>query len=77
MKFPHLTHHLLPNTPRPYSQTHPVPQVTVGPVGPNQEVDISVEMCSPPEQGMFQGKWRMCNPGGNFFGGKDESLENV
>ena len=44
-------------------------QVSVGSVSPNHEVDISVEMCSPPNTGMFQGKWRMCNPGGNFFGG--------
>lgn len=43
-------------------------EVTVGQVSAGQEIDISVEMCSPPDQGMFQGKWRMCNPGGNFFG---------
>ena len=48
-------------------------QVSVGPVSPNAEVDISVEMCSPPDTGMFQGKWRMCNPGGNFFGGQTSS----
>lgn len=43
-------------------------QVAVGPVQPNKEIDISVEMCSPPNAGMYQGKWRMCNPSGNYFG---------
>lgn len=43
-------------------------QVLVGPVAPQREIDISVEMCSPPTTGMYQGKWRMCNPAGNFFG---------
>lgn len=43
-------------------------EVSVGQVMPNREVDISVEMCSPPDAGMYQGKWRMCNPSGNFFG---------
>jgi len=43
-------------------------QVTVGAVPPRGEVDISVEMQSPPTAGMFQGQWRMCNPFGHYFG---------
>ena len=63
---------------RPWTLTSlsqlPLSQVTVGQVSAGQEIDISVEMCSPPDQGMFQGKWRMCNPGGNFFGGLSRQL---
>ena len=44
-------------------------QVLVGAVPPRGEVDVSVEMQSPPTAGMFQGQWRMSNPVGNFFGG--------
>ncbi len=42
----------------------------VDPLIPGQTADVSVEMVSPGQTGMYQGQWRMSTPTGMFFGGK-------
>lgn len=43
-------------------------RVLVDPLDPYMSTDISVEMESPDEQGVYQAKWRMSTATGNFFG---------
>ncbi|XP_014671654.1 PREDICTED: uncharacterized protein C6orf106 homolog [Priapulus caudatus] len=40
----------------------------VGPLAPQQCADVSVEMVSPAQPGIYQGQWRMSSPTGMFFG---------
>ena len=44
-------------------------RVLVGPLLAKMSTDISIEMCSPAEQGTYMSKWRMTTSQGNFFGG--------
>lgn len=44
--------------------------VHVESLDPNQTTDVSVEMVSPQEPGIYQGQWRMSTLIGEFFGGK-------
>lgn len=43
-------------------------RVLVGPLDPYMSTDISVDMTSPSEPGIYQSKWRMSTATGNFFG---------
>ncbi|KAK4323865.1 hypothetical protein Pmani_005502 [Petrolisthes manimaculis] len=43
-------------------------QVSVSPLAAGQVADVSVEMVSPAETGLYSSKWRMTTPQGNFFG---------
>lgn len=45
-----------------------VDNVYVEALGPHQTTDVSVEMVSPQEPGMYQGQWRMTTKIGEFFG---------
>ena len=47
------------------------PQATVSAValGPGEFTDLSVEMSSPSQPGMYESKWRMATPYGSYFGG--------
>lgn len=40
----------------------------VGSLEAGEEADVSVEMTSPHETGIYQGQWRMCTALGTFFG---------
>ncbi|CAG0914950.1 unnamed protein product [Notodromas monacha] len=42
--------------------------VPIPPLEPLQATDISVDMTSPSEPGIFQGKWRMSTAQGDYFG---------
>lgn len=44
-------------------------QVSIYSLLPGHEADISVEMVSPMETGLYSSKWRMSTSQGNFFGG--------
>nr|CAG4645088.1 EOG090X0CQ9 [Leptodora kindtii] len=46
------------------------PQATVSAValGPGEFTDLSVEMSSPSQPGMYESKWRMATPYGSYFG---------
>lgn len=35
---------------------------------PGESRHITVDMISPPHPGVYQSKWRLCTPGGSFFG---------
>lgn len=41
---------------------------------PGQVMDISVEMVSPVQPGIYEGRWRMCTANRQFFGGKYQVL---
>lgn len=43
-------------------------------VGPNQEGDVSVEMMSPGEGGIYQSRWQLNTPSGVPFGGQFSSI---
>jgi len=43
--------------------------VPVMPLNPGETTDISVDMSSPIEPGMYESKWRMATSYGAFFGG--------
>ncbi|KAL7648486.1 UNVERIFIED_CONTAM: hypothetical protein RMT77_000392 [Armadillidium vulgare] len=43
-------------------------QVSINPLLPGHEAEISVEMISPMETGLYSSKWRLSTPQGNFFG---------
>jgi len=43
-------------------------RVIVGPLDPYLSADVSVEMTSPAQPGIYQAKWRMSTATGNFFG---------
>ena len=43
--------------------------VSIPTLNPGEVTDISVNMSSPPEPGMYESKWRMVNPSGSYFGG--------
>ena len=51
-------------------QLGPVNLVSVKPLDPGEYYDLSINMISPGEMGMYQGQWRMCNPAGQYFGGE-------
>ena len=38
---------------------------------PGDISDISIQMHSPKECGLYQGQWRMCTGTGMYFGGKE------
>ena len=42
--------------------------VPIPPLGAGQATDVSVDMKSPSEPGIFQGKWRMSTADGDYFG---------
>jgi hypothetical protein len=41
----------------------------VRPVGPGCTIDLSVDMVSPEQPGIYESKWRMSTPSGSYFGG--------
>ena len=43
--------------------------VPVTALNPGEITDISDEMSSPSEPGMYESKWRMATPNGSYFGG--------
>nr|CAG4645788.1 EOG090X0CQ9 [Lynceus sp. MCZ IZ 141354] len=43
-------------------------RITVPPLPPKQTTDVSVEMTSPSEPGIYECKWRMVTPNGSYFG---------
>lgn len=43
--------------------------VSVPALNAGEVTDISVNMNSPPDPGMYESKWRMVNPSGSYFGG--------
>lgn len=43
-------------------------RILVGPLDPYMATDISVDMTSPTQPGIYQSKWRMSTATGNFFG---------
>lgn len=45
-------------------------KLSINPLLPGHEIDISVEMVSPMQTGLYSSKWRMSTAQGNFFGGK-------
>lgn len=44
--------------------------VMVESLGPGACTDITVDMVSPVNTGVYQGEWRMCTASGLFFGGQ-------
>jgi hypothetical protein len=44
-------------------------RIPVRPVGPGCTVDLSVDMVSPEQPGIYESKWRMSTPSGSYFGG--------
>lgn len=44
-------------------------RIPVPPLSPSATAEVSVEMKSPSQPGMFQSKWRMITPTGSYFGG--------
>ncbi|XP_064107016.1 protein ILRUN-like [Macrobrachium nipponense] len=44
--------------------------VTVNSLAAGEVADISIEMVSPSQTGLYSSKWRMSTAQGNFFGGK-------
>ena len=45
-------------------------RIMVDSISPGQYTDISVNMVSPDQTGIYQSQWRMSTPTGLFFGGK-------
>lgn len=45
--------------------------VMVKSLDPQEISDVSVQMRSPTNPGMYQGQWRMCTATGLFYGGKN------
>jgi len=43
-------------------------EVIVRPIGPGEEIDISVDMISPSKPGKYISYWRMCNSSGHRYG---------
>lgn len=43
---------------------------------PGESRNITVEMRSPLEPGSYQSKWRLCTPGGSYFGGEEFNTLN-
>lgn len=43
--------------------------VPVMALNPGEVCDISVDMSSPEQPGMYESKWRMVTPSGSYFGG--------
>jgi hypothetical protein len=50
------------------SMSAPEKVLVEGPVGTNQEVDISVSLVAPAKPGRYTGYWKMCSPDGRKFG---------
>jgi len=50
------------------SQLAAVDRVLAGPLDPHTATDISVEMTSPSDPGIYESKWRMSTATGSFFG---------
>ena len=48
--------------------------VPVTSLNPNESVDISVDMVSPSEAGIYESKWQMATPNGSYFGGNSITL---
>ena len=44
-------------------------RVQVAPLAPKEITEVSAELTSPAETGLFQSKWRMMTPTGSYFGG--------
>ncbi len=44
-------------------------RVQIEALSPQCVTDISIQMHSPPQCGLYQGQWRMCTESGLFFGG--------
>lgn len=44
--------------------------VLVKSLDPQEISDVSVQMRSPTNPGMYQGQWRMCTASGLFYGGR-------
>lgn len=49
-----------------------VNMVMVRSLEPQEISDVSVQMHSPANPGMYQGQWRMCTATGLFYGGETE-----
>lgn len=47
----------------------PVPQLA-----PQESTELSVELTSPAEMGVYQSKWRMMTNSGSYFGGEKYSF---
>lgn len=47
--------------------------VAVPCVAPKASLDLSVELVSPSEPGVYQSKWRMATPTGSYFGGNSRN----
>ena len=52
-------------------------RVQVEALTPKCATDISIQMHSPAQCGLFQGQWRMCTETGLFFGGWYFSIPNI
>lgn len=46
-----------------------VERVPVAPLPPGTSTEISLQMTSPAQPGVYQSKWRMITPSGSYFGG--------
>lgn len=46
-----------------------VERVPVAPLPPGTCTEISLQMTSPAQPGVYQSKWRMITPTGSYFGG--------
>jgi hypothetical protein len=44
-------------------------RIPVRSVGPGCVMDLSVDMVSPEQPGIYESKWRMSTPSGSYFGG--------
>lgn len=44
-------------------------RIPVRPVGPGCTIDLSVDMISPEQPGIYESKWRMSTTSGSYFGG--------
>lgn len=51
--------------------------MSVAALGAGECTDVSVEMLSPAEPGLYSSKWRMSTTQGNFFGGKKRDLSDT
>lgn len=54
-----------------------VNMVMVRSLEPQEISDVSVQMHSPANPGMYQGQWRMCTATGLFYGGEAPHAEDA
>lgn len=46
-------------------------RIEVPPLAPKETIELSVDLVSPAEVGVFQSKWRMMTSTGSYFGGEE------